>query len=119
VPLVNVTVNQRAYTIACDEGEEEHLRELAAHVDGKVRGLLESVGQAGEQRLLLMAALLIAEDYFDSIGRFEMRGKEIEELSAAREEVSARIAGTEEKAALALETAAERIGDIAARLGGA
>ena len=37
MPLVNVMVNQRAYTIACDDGEEEHLKELAAHVDGKVR----------------------------------------------------------------------------------
>ena len=47
MPLVNVMVSGRAYTIACDEGEEEHLKELAAHVDGKVRELLESVGQVG------------------------------------------------------------------------
>jgi len=40
MPLVNAMVNGRAYTIACDEGEEEHLRELAAYVDGKVRELL-------------------------------------------------------------------------------
>ena len=47
MPLVNVMVNGRAYTIACDDGEEDHLRELAEHVDGKVRELLESVGQVG------------------------------------------------------------------------
>ena len=35
MPLVNVMVNGRAYTIACDEGEEGHLKELAAHVDEK------------------------------------------------------------------------------------
>ena len=34
MPLVNVMVNNRAYTIACDDGEEEHLRQLAAIVDG-------------------------------------------------------------------------------------
>ena len=44
MPLVNVMVNQRSYTVACDEGEQEHLQELAAHVDAKVRGLLKSVG---------------------------------------------------------------------------
>ncbi|HWE05514.1 MAG TPA: cell division protein ZapA [Rhizomicrobium sp.] len=116
MPLVNVMVNQRAYTIACDEGEEGHLRELAAHVDGKVRGLLESVGQVGEQRLLLMAALLVADDYFDSVGLLERRAQEIEDLAGTRDEMSTRIAGSEEKAALELEQAAKRVGDIAQRL---
>ena len=73
MPLVNVTVNDRTYTIACDEGEEEHLRELAAHVDSKVKELIESVGQAGEQRLLLMAALVIADSQFESLALLEKR----------------------------------------------
>ena len=63
MPLVNVMVNGRAYTIACDDGEEEHLRELAAIVDAKVREVLGSVGQVGDTRLLLMAALLIADEH--------------------------------------------------------
>ena len=48
MPLVNVMVNGRAYTIACDEGEEDHLRELAATVDAKAREVLGSVGQVGD-----------------------------------------------------------------------
>ena len=51
MPLVNVMVNGRAYTIACDEGEEDHLRELAAMVDAKAREVLSSVGQVGDARL--------------------------------------------------------------------
>ena len=47
MPLVNVMVNGRAYTIACDDGEEDHLRELAAHVDAKVREVLELGGPGG------------------------------------------------------------------------
>ena len=47
MPLVNVMVNGRAYTIACDDGEEAHLKELAAHVDVKAREVLASVGQVG------------------------------------------------------------------------
>ena len=61
MPLVNVMVNSRAYTIACDEGEEDHLRDLAGHVDSKVRQLLEEVGQVGDQRLILMAAAVIEQ----------------------------------------------------------
>jgi len=57
MPLVNVMVNSRAYTIACDTGEEEHLKELAAHVDAKVRELTGSIGQVGDQKLMLMAAV--------------------------------------------------------------
>ena len=63
MPLVNVMVNGRAYTIACDEGEEEHLRELAGLVDAKAREVLSSVGQVGDARLLLMAAILIADEH--------------------------------------------------------
>jgi cell division protein ZapA len=116
MPLVNVMVNQRAYTIACDEGEEEHLRHLAGHVDAKVRDLLASVGQVGEPRLLLMAALLIADEYFDSVTLLEKRAREIDELNGTRDEMRERMAGTERKAALVLEAAAKRVEDIAARL---
>jgi cell division protein ZapA len=119
MPLVNVMVNQRAYTIACDEGEEDHLRRLAVHVDAKVRQLLESVGQVGEQRLILMAALLIADDYFDSVALAEKREQEIGHVAGARDEIAAGVAGKEKNAALALEAAAGRVEDIAARLAGA
>lgn len=63
MPLVNIMVNSRAYTVACDEGEEGHLKELAAHVDEKAREVLASVGQVGDARMLLMAALLIADEH--------------------------------------------------------
>ena len=65
MPLVNVMVNNRAYTIACDDGEEEHLKELAAHVDKMAREVLASVGQVGDARMLLMAAVLIADEHHD------------------------------------------------------
>ncbi|MGH6878763.1 MAG: cell division protein ZapA [Rhizomicrobium sp.] len=119
MPLVNVTVNERSYAITCGEGEEEHLRSLAAHVDTKVRGLLPSAGRAGEPRLLLMAALVIADDYFESLAQLEKRGQEIETLSGARDAADARIADTEQKAAVALDAAAARIEEVAGRLVGA
>ena len=117
MPLVNVMVNGRAYTIACDEGEEEHLKGLAAHVDKKVRGLLESVGQAGEHRLILMAALLIADEYFDATSLLERRARELGDAAHAQGEADGRLAELEGRAALALEEAATRVEDIAARLG--
>jgi cell division protein ZapA len=117
MPLVNVMVNARAYTIACDNGEEKHLQELAAHVDTKVRGLLESVGQAGEPRLMLMAALLVADDYFEATSLLDKRAKEIAELERALGEKEGQMSEAEMRAALSLEDAARRVEDIAAKLG--
>jgi cell division protein ZapA len=116
LPLVNVMVNQRAYTIACDEGEEEHLRELAKHVDTKVRELLETVGQVGDARLLLMAALLITDDYLGAAGQLEGATQQLEEIAAAHVDAKEKLGESEMIAADAFEAATKRVGDIAARL---
>lgn len=116
---VEITVGGRSYAIACNAGEEERLRRLAEHVDGKVREILKSAGQPGEPRLLLMAALLVADEYFDSQALLEKRAQEIETLAAARDEALARAAESERAAADVVDTAAGRVGEVAARMAGA
>jgi cell division protein ZapA len=116
MPLVNVMVNSRAYTIACDAGEEEHLKELAAHVDAKVKELLGSVGQVGDQKLLLMAAVLITDELFETRGRLEGHAKKAGELSDVHAELTARAGQSEESAARTLEDAAKRIESIVEKL---
>ncbi|MFL5239566.1 MAG: cell division protein ZapA [Rhizomicrobium sp.] len=105
---VDVTVNDRSYRLTCDPGQEDHLRELAAHVDDKVSALAESVGQVGEARLLLMAALLITEDYKGTVQRLEAQAQAVIDLAKA-----------EESAAGALNAAAKRVEDIAGKLAAA
>jgi cell division protein ZapA len=116
MPLVNVMVNQRAYTIACDDGEEAHLKELAVHVDSKVRELLGSVGQVGDQRLMLMAALLLADEHHAMETQLEEAKKELAALTGARDELDAQLNKSESIAADSLEAAAKRIENIASRL---
>jgi cell division protein ZapA len=116
MPLVNVMVNSRAYTIACDDGEEDHLRELATHVDGKVKELLGSVGQVGDQRLLLMAALLIADEHHEAAAQLHLRTQELGALSGTHDGVSGKLAEAEGAAADAFEAAAARLEDMAGRL---
>ena len=111
MPLVNVMVNGRAYTIACDEGEEEHLRQLAATVDAKAREVLGSVGQVGDTRLLLMAALLIADEQHGE--RAPAASNPDPGLGAKLE---ARVKAAEDQAAAALDQAAARLERIAASL---
>src|SRR5471032_2440173 len=82
MPLVNVMVNGRAYTIACDDGEEDHLRGLAAMVDAKAREVLGSVGQVGDSRLILMAALLLADEHHAMAARLEAAQRAVQETTA-------------------------------------
>ena len=59
---ITVTINDREYEIACDDGQEAHLIHLAEFVDQRVHELIAAVGQVGDARLLVMANLLVADE---------------------------------------------------------
>ena len=59
---VDVAINGKSYKIACDDGQEDHLLELASNVDQRVQQLVSAVGQIGDARLLVMACLLISDE---------------------------------------------------------
>ena len=66
---VTVTLNGRAYRLRCGEGEEARLIELADMVRDKLTPLVQEFGQAGDDRLLLMTALLMADELLDARAR--------------------------------------------------
>jgi len=72
---VTVTVNERTYTVGCSDGEEEHVGHLAEFVDKKVREAGAS-GPAAESRLLLMAALMIADELSEMFEKFDSLQKQ-------------------------------------------
>ena len=63
---ISLTVNGRPYAIACDDGQEARIRRLGQYVDAKVAEFVGSLGQVGEARLLLLAALVIADELADT-----------------------------------------------------
>jgi cell division protein ZapA len=63
---VVVTVNGRAFPLSCADGEEPRIRRLAQYVDGKVGEFVKMHGQIGEARLILLAALVIADELSDT-----------------------------------------------------
>lgn len=63
---VDVTVGGRQYQLACEDGQEGHLSAVAALVDAEARALSRQIGVVGEARLLLMAALMIADKLKDA-----------------------------------------------------
>ncbi len=72
---VTVTLNGRTYRLTCGDGEEARLEILAAHLKTKVDTLAIEFGQIGEERLLLMAGLLVTDELFDARERSTAVGK--------------------------------------------
>jgi cell division protein ZapA len=106
---IQVTINNRNYSIACDDGEEAHVGRLARYVERKVAGLVSSLGQIGDARLLLMASLIVADELSEA-------EKTLNERGAQNGEGSARLSSAAESdLAGALDGLAQRIEAIAAR----
>ncbi len=99
MPQVTVTLNGRAYAVACDPGEEGRIRDLAAYIDGKIAEFVKAQGQVGEARLLVLVALIIAD-----------------ELAEAREALRQRSAGAPQGGAAAEEAIAMGVENLAARI---
>ena len=117
---VQVTVNGRNYSVACDEGQEAHVARLGTYLDQKVGQLVKAVGQVGDARLLVMASLMISDELVDTdqaltqLKTLVAKGRQGQEPLAAPP--LAAPAPHEAVLADALETLAGRIEAIAAEL---
>ncbi len=112
---LTVTINGRDYSIACDDGQEEHLTRLSDYLNTRISELVSVVGQVGDTRLLVMLGLLIADELSDAFAdlaalRGEEGGGDLPIDGPNRE--------TFEEAAVAIEGLAERIETIAGQLEG-
>jgi cell division protein ZapA len=106
---VSVPVNGRSFTITCDDGQEPRIRRLAQYVDAKVAEFVSSVGQIGEARLLLLAALVIADELSDANDALQ------HERNRARA-ADARGVAAADAAANHIQDMAKKVEAIAARL---
>ncbi len=93
MPQIDITVNGRTYPVSCGPGEEDRLRMIAGQLDDRVAALARSFGQVGEAQLLLVAALLIADE-LDEVKQAQQAGLGLDERAAdALESLAARIEG--------------------------
>ena len=104
VAQVDVVINSRSYRIACDEGQDEHLKKLASYVDNRMQGLISDVGQVGDTRLLVMVSLLIADELSETLNVLD-KEEDVSEKSP-----------TVDNFAQTMENLAKRIEVIAAQL---
>jgi cell division protein ZapA len=102
---VSLTIDGRKYRVACNEGEEQRLESLAGMIDGKIGELRASFGEIGDQRLVVMAALTIADNLAEAR----------DEVAAERERISTVKAQTAAVAA-SLDAVSSRLESLAAQL---
>jgi cell division protein ZapA len=116
VAIVNIA--GRSYRLGCDAGQEKRLEELAASVDVKIAEMRKNFGEIGDQRLVVMAALEIADAADDA--RTKIAALEAE-VAALREEIDLgqrRDAAIEARLAQSFDAAATRLERLAQRLAG-
>ena len=84
---VNIKFNNKEYLLSCDEGQEENLIELAKHLDFKYSELKKDLGNIGENKLLLITAIKMVDDYFDLFKKVKSAKSDFENLSAKFKEL--------------------------------
>ena len=78
---VNIKFNNKDYLLSCDDGQEENLKKLANHLDSKYEELKKSLGNIGENKLLLITAIQMVDDYFDLFQKVKNTKNDFEKLS--------------------------------------
>ena len=78
---VNIKFNNKDYLLSCDDGQEQNLKELARHLDSKYSELKNNLGNIGENKLLLIAAIKMVDDYFDLFKKVKNAKNDFEKLS--------------------------------------
>tara|TARA_Y100000817_G_C16679318_1_gene465172 strand:- start:298 stop:747 length:450 start_codon:yes stop_codon:yes gene_type:complete len=74
---VNIKFNGKEFLLSCENGQEEHLEELALVLNEKFDKLKSSLGNIGENKLLLITAITIVDEYFETKKNIEIKKKEI------------------------------------------
>ena len=78
---VNIKFNGKDFLLSCDDGQEEHLEELANHLGDKFNKLKSDLGNIGENKLLLITSIKIMDEYFETKKKVDINKKEIENIT--------------------------------------
>ncbi len=94
---VSVTINGKTYRMACDEGQENHLIALAGRFDGYVNQLRGAFGEIGDQRLTVMAGVMVTDELQEMEKRLARLEAELEAMQAGRGETDRQLAEAAER----------------------
>ena len=106
---VNVTINGRQYRMACEEGQEARLLQLAESFESRIGSLRGKFGEIGDARLTVMAALTVCDELLDATARLRALEEEVESSRSHRVAAVDRARMTQVAVVNALNSAADRI----------
>ncbi len=78
---VSIKFNNKEFLLSCDDGQEEHLEELLIQINQKFNNLKNDLGNLGENKLLLITAVKIMDEYYETKKKVEQKKDEFKDLS--------------------------------------
>jgi|TARA_B110000037_G_C16936248_1_gene430747 cell division protein ZapA len=78
---VSIKFNGKEFLLSCDDGQEEHLEELLIQLNKKFNELKDNLGNVGENKLLLITAVKVMDEYHETKKRVEQKKTELRDLS--------------------------------------
>jgi cell division protein ZapA len=116
---VSVTINGRQFRMACEDGQEGHLMNLARELDNRIDKLRTKFGEIGDTRLTVMAAITVVDELSEAGQRIKRLEEELAALQNAQVAFSDRNKAAQAAIATALSKAAERVENITKALNAA
>jgi len=113
---VTVTIDGKAYRMACEEGQEDHLTDLANRFDRYVMHLKSQFGEIGDLRVTVMAGIMIMDEVSELTRRVSALETELESLTSNRDTTLAANARAEETLASVIDEVTTRIHGITEKL---
>jgi cell division protein ZapA len=116
MPQVVVNINGKPYRMACDEGQEQHLKALGERFDSFVTLLKDGVGEIGDQRLTVMAGVMATDELVEAEAQVVRLEREVKALRNQTESVSTSAIEAEAETIARITEATKAVSNIAARL---
>ena len=88
---VSIKFNGKEFLLSCDDGQEEHLEELLIQINQKFNVLKNDLGNLGENKLLLITAVKVMDEYHETKKKVEQKKNELKELSSKFRELKSLI----------------------------
>ncbi len=113
---VSVTLNGRTYRLECGEGEEAHLIELSEYLSSHIETMKFKFGQVGDDRLILMAALMVADELTEARRQLDQMKTQLAEQRRDRSTADETARSAQGDLAQTIGAAADRIETLNRRL---
>lgn len=113
MPEVNVEIDGKRYRMACEDGQQQHLLDLADRFNRQVQALKGAFGEIGDNRLVVMAGIAVLDELAEAERRIDSLNRDIAELTTAGRELTLEAEELEQRFARRLAEAARKVEAIA------